>query len=270
MPGTRSENKKKEKNGVAEATDDTKVKQEPVDAATADFQVITLENGNSSFFDSPEDAAEFMETFETIVRTRKGFKTEADAMACKKICDDQKSIVQTTPSPKSVAAEVDRQLSPDERESVEKVKRKLDLMAPKNSLEVYYKSSNRSSCVVLVFRFKDVLGKDFWTLKPNHLKHCLKAYLTEFAVDNVVVSDALSNIDTGVMRDPNKSSNSPMEKLLKKKFKAGTNEPLPLTEFVAHTLQLARIGKRHNQGRKDPNYRRVLSSDCLGTENHHF
>jgi len=237
MAGTRSD-KKKEKEDKAEIVQpllpEIKVKEEPIDAATAAFQVITLDNGNSSFFDSVEDANEFMETFETIVRTRKGFNTKSDALAYKKIADEQKASAPTTPSPKSVV-EVDRKLSPDERESVERVKRKLDLMAPKNALEVHYKTTNRSSCVILVFRFKDVLGKDFWTLKPSHLKHCLKAYLTEFPVESVIVSDALSNIDTGVMRDPSKSSNSPMEKVLKKRAKSDSNEPLTLTEYVAYT-----------------------------------
>jgi hypothetical protein len=101
----------------------------------------------------------------------------------------------------------DQKMSPEEIASVEKVKRHLDLMQPKNRLKVYWKTSSYTTLVVIIFRFLTTLGKDFWTLKPNHLETCMKNYVVDFPVGTPQVQYALLHLATARKQDNNAGPN---------------------------------------------------------------
>jgi hypothetical protein len=215
---TRSAGKKRV--GSASASDDKKqkksssspssvipiIKVEPEDTSNHKYFIFTLENGTFECFDNREDADEYFEEFGVVVSERKSFATKRAYNDYKKMLDKQKAAAFQTP--KSKVVKLDEKMSPAEIASVEKVKRRLDNSKPKNRCDVYWKTSKRSKCVIILVRFKDTLGKDFWTLKPMHLCTCMRSYLPDFPVDNPEIQYALTNLDTLRMRDPNGGPNS--------------------------------------------------------------
>jgi hypothetical protein len=144
------------------------------------YWIFTIDNGNHQYFATKEAADKWLIDFECIVTERKSFTTKKSWEAHKRMLEKQKNGSAKTPP---TGSNPDNQkMSPEEIASVEKVKRRLDLMQPKNRLEVYWKTSSYTTLVVVIFRFLTTLGKDFWTLKPNHLETCMKNYVVDFPV----------------------------------------------------------------------------------------
>jgi hypothetical protein len=169
------------------------------------YWIFTIDNGNHQYFATKEAADKWLIDFECIVTERKSFTTKKSWEAHKRMLEKQKNGSAKTPP---TGSNPDNQkMSPEEIASVEKVKRRLDLMQPKNRLEVYWKTSSYTTLVVVIFRFLTTLGKDFWTLKPDHLETCMKNYVVDFPVDTPQVQYALLHLATARKRDNNAGPN---------------------------------------------------------------
>jgi hypothetical protein len=168
---------------------------------------FTLESGNNVFFDAKKDADAFLADFQDIVKDKHSFKTKTEYTKYKKAVqrgakDDAKAGM-TSPKATIKSEDDERKVSPSELSGVQRVALEVRSLIPGNRLICHIKLMRGSRLVVIIWRFTDVSGKIFWTLKPIYLVQTLRAYLSddEFKVSDPLIQEALSSFMSKKMRD---------------------------------------------------------------------
>jgi len=222
-----------------------KVKQEKQDK----YFLFVLENGNHKYFDDANEADEFYADMGMIVTDKKSFATKKAFEESKKALKKHK-VGSPVAKKGGVGSPIaGATLSPSEQASVEKIKLRMEQNKPTNRLELHWKTTPRSSAVVVVLRTKDISGKDMWCAKPKHLIETMPVYAQDFPDRNDVVQAALLNLKEVKMRDPSGGPEVAMANVLDRNGKkityydhvAFTSFPIPYKDLESTMGETAYI-----------------------------
>jgi len=92
-------------------------------------------------------------------------------------------------------------LDADDQAKVEAALREIDARRPSDKLEVHYRTNGRSKAVSLVFRFRNLQGKEAWNMKPDALCLAFPNFGQVFKQEDKIVELALTNMEHARMRD---------------------------------------------------------------------
>jgi hypothetical protein len=168
---------------------------------------FTLDSGNNVFFENKKEADDFLADFQDIVKDKKSFKTKKDFMKYKKAVQQgakaEAKAGLSSPKANIKANDDDRKVSPSELSGIQRVSLEVKSLIPGNRVICHIKVLRGSRLVVIIWRFTDVSGKIFWTLKPIYLVQTLRPYLSddEFKVSDPLIQEALSSFMAKKMRD---------------------------------------------------------------------
>ncbi len=235
------------------------------------YRIYIMDNSKYQAYDDIKQADEFYDDMQSIIVDKRSFSSKKKFNDYKKFIEKKKStgdgkVDATTPV---ASVNPNMTMSPQEMASVERCKKRRELMRPSNRIELVYKTTKRSKICVVVFRFRDVMGKDFWLCKPANLKDTLKAYVQDFPRDDSDIQHAMENIYLVKMRDPNGGPEAGVSKSIKRNDKTVTYEeyvgvthiPIPVDKIESYEEEEAHIQDACR--RIGENFKTILASDTF-------
>ena len=103
-------------------------------------------------------------------------------------------------------------LDSNDQAKVEAILREIDAKRPSDKLEVYFRTNASSRAVSLVFRFRNIQGKEAWNMKPDALCLAFPNFGTVFKQEDKIVEGALCNMQHARMRDLSGDTNTAEQK----------------------------------------------------------
>ena len=208
---TRSGNSKRSPSSDASSPPGKRLAFEPSEVSKYEskhkYFYFKLDNGKHEWCASKKEADDFLEDFSTIVVDKQSFSLKKDFTKHKAatIKADKEAVKDGLTSPKAStgAAQNEAKLSPQEYSGVERVSRRVKTLIPGNRANGHLKMMRSSRCAVIVWRFLDPTGKEFWTVKPNYIEQTLSSFISDeqFQLSDPIVQEGMCNFMSKRQRD---------------------------------------------------------------------